>query len=126
MSIYESNSEDSTPDLLSKLSSQLDLLGAGHRILSAKEPRSWPYATSPERIGFLAKARNKALEPLQSPEAKIRIPDYDSYDKILFLNDIVYSWQAAVRLLATPGEYDLVCGMDYYFGGASSHRVLSD
>lgn len=79
---------------------------------------------SAQRIGFLADARNKALEPLQSANSSLRLGDYDDFTKVLFFNDVVFSWQSAVRLLATsaddtPGEdgYDLACGIDYFAAG---------
>jgi hypothetical protein len=84
----------------------------------------WPYGTSPQRIGFLSNARNNALEPLQSANESVRLPDYDQFTKVVFFNDVVFSWQSVVRLIATsvddkPGEegYDLACGMDYSGAG---------
>lgn len=121
VSIYESNSKDATPGLLKRLARELDTRGAGHRIISDETPRRWAYHTSPGRIEFLAKARNRALEPLQSPDAGVRLPDYTQFTKVVFLNDVVWTWQAAVRLLATSldGEdYDLACAIDLFYAGA--------
>lgn len=124
MSIYESNSEDKTPLRLTEFSELLDAIGVQNRIVSDRTTRDWPYNTSPQRIKFLADARNRALAPLQSPDPAVRLPHHDSFTKVLFLNDVYYSWQSAVRLLATsgddtPGEegYDLACGMDYFQSG---------
>lgn len=124
VSIYESNSDDSTPDLLAEFADDLSHLGVAHRILSDESERWWPYGTAPERIQFLAAARNKALEPLQSPDDSVRLADYDTFTKVVFLNDVVFTWQGVVRLLATSwdgdeGEdgYDLACAMDYYQAG---------
>lgn len=110
--------------MLVEFGEQLTELAIPHRIISDTTERWWPYGTSPERIGFLSKARNRALEPLQSPDASIRLADYDSFTKIIFLNDVVYTWQAVIRLLATsidgtPGEdgYDLACGTDLHKAG---------
>lgn len=128
MSIYESNSQDETPALLSAFSQRLDAHGVQHRVLSDTTDRWWPYGTSPERIGFLADARNKAMEPLQSPDAGVRLRDYDSFTKVLFLNDVLFTWESAVRLLGTrldddgaDGDYDLACGLDF---GASGERFF--
>jgi len=95
-----------------------------NRIIHDETRRWWPYGTSPQRIGFLSNARNKALEPLQSADETLRLPDYDQFTKVVFVNDVIFTWQAAVRLLATsiddtPGEdgYDLACGMDFFQSG---------
>lgn len=121
MSVYESNSRDATPELLRDFGKRLDAQGVAHRIVSDTTERWWPYATSPERIRFLADARNKAMEPLQSPSADIRLTDYDSYTKVLFLNDVLFTWEGAMNLLATKrdydGDYDLACAMDFGASG---------
>ncbi len=133
VSIYESNSVDATPQLLTEFGEQLTAAGVAHRIVSDVTERWWPYSTSPERISLLATARNRALEPLQSPDENIRLPDYASFTKVLFLNDIVFSWDAAIRLLGTSldgeeGEdaYDLACGMDYAISGLYDTWVARD
>ena len=57
------------------------------------------------RIVKLAKIRNLSLEPLHSQTT-------DQFDKILYLNDIVFDAKDAIRLLTTrDGDYDAVCGM---------------
>lgn len=126
VSIYESNSVDRTPQLLKDLGELLSTSGVQHRIISDVTERWWPYGTSPERIGLLADARNRALEPLQSPSPDVRLPNYGEFTKVLFLNDVVFSYDAAIRLLATSlddeeGEdgYDLACGMDFGVSGES-------
>ncbi|KAL1405248.1 hypothetical protein Q8F55_008874 [Vanrija albida] len=133
VSIYESNSKDKTPELLASLATRLTHLGVSNRVISEKTPRWWAYGTSPERIGFLSAARNKAIEPLQSSDAELRLPDYHEFTKIVFLNDIFFSWQSAVRLLTTsldgkPGEdgYDLACGMDFNGAGLYDTWVARD
>lgn len=83
--------------------------------------RWWPSGTSPERTTYLAGVRNRALEPLQSSDDHVRSPSAGTFTKLIFLNDIIYSWQSIVRLIATrldertdlPPEYDLACAMDY-------------
>ena len=91
--------------------------------------RWWPCETAPERIQYLANARNMAIEPLQSENSTIRLPDYESYDKVLFINDILFSYQGIIRLLATdlegdesrPPNYDLACAMDFGSSGEDCH-----
>lgn len=104
--------------MLAEFSQKLTHLGTEHRIVNeTTEGRWWPYGQSAERIDLLAQARNRALEPLQSADANVRLRNYNQFTKIIFINDVVFSWQGAVRLLATnlDGEegYDLACGMDY-------------
>lgn len=96
----------------------------------------WPHGTSPERINFLAGVRNEALAPLQSSDPETRLPDYAQFTKILFLNDIYFTWQSLVNLLETrlsslaskddksafprPTDYDMACATD--FGNAGKLR----
>jgi hypothetical protein len=127
ISIVEGNSKDSTKALLGRFEKQLEHQGIAHRIImeDTKE-RWWPYNTAPERIGLLAKVRNQALEPIASDNATLRLKDYDTFTKVIFLNDMYYTYQSIVRLLATrldgdklqPPNYDLACAMDYGWSGA--------
>ncbi|WVQ93720.1 hypothetical protein IAU59_000797 [Kwoniella sp. CBS 9459] len=124
VSIYESNSRDRTKSLLSVLNNTLTNLSISHRIVTAEDNKHWwPYQTSSERIAYLASARNKALEPIQSADDNVRIPDWEGYTKVLFLNDIWYSWQSMARLLDTKvqgeeeEEYDQACAMDFFASG---------
>ncbi|TXT04902.1 hypothetical protein VHUM_03985 [Vanrija humicola] len=133
VSIYESNSKDKTPELLADFATRLTHLGVANRVVSENTTRWWAYGTSPERIGFLSAARNKAIEPLQSADAELRLPDYHEFTKVVFLNDIFFSWQSAVRLLTTsldgkPGEdgYDLACGTDFHGAGLYDTWVARD
>lgn len=118
-----------TKRLLEKFRNTLHTNGIENRIVTENaDDRWWPYGTAPERIAYLAEARNRALKPLQSDDATIRLEGYDKFDKVIFLNDILFSWQSIVRLLATridggdvssPTEYDLACAMDYSAHGRS-------
>jgi hypothetical protein len=64
------------------------------------------------------------LEPLQSPNNSIRLPDWQKYTKVIFLNDIVFRWQDIIELIASRVEgenedkgYDLACAMDFTASG---------
>ena len=146
----ESNSVDRTKALLTTISTQLRDLQVAHRFVLRDDtdekdsqgntvwpPKKWwPHGTSPERITFLAGVRNEALAPLQSSNPEIRLPDYAQFSKILFLNDIYFTWQSLVNLLETrlpspaktdgksahsgPTDYDLACATD--FGNAGKPR----
>lgn len=103
MSIYESGSEDSTKDTLSKLAESLKTLSINHTVyldsethgaaiekaLSPTSTSGWlrtRYGKELRRIFYLADIRNRALEPLRAlNQAGVR------FDKILYLNDVVYS-----------------------------------
>jgi len=59
------------------------------------EGESWPYATSPQPIEFLAKLRNKAKEPIQSAGSNTRLPNWRELTKVIFLNDIRLEWDSS-------------------------------
>ena len=63
------------------------------------------------RIKFITDLRNKCLEFLY------QIPNLDfDNTKIIYFNDIVFSYEDVIKLLSTNKEdYDAVCAMDYYF-----------
>jgi hypothetical protein len=66
-----------------------------------------------KRIVFLAEARNRALKPLDSLDKK--------YDRVLFVNDVLFEAKDAVRLLwgtnvdemTGRAEYKAACGTDF-------------
>jgi hypothetical protein len=134
LSIYESNSSDGTKTFLKGFQTSLSNLNIRHRILMVdNDPGSkWPYGTSPERIQFLAHARNMALEPLQSQNASIRLPDWADFTNVIFLNDIQYQWQDVARLISTriEGEeeqgYDVACSMDFGSSGTPFSPMTQD
>ncbi|KAL7421833.1 hypothetical protein Q5752_003604 [Cryptotrichosporon argae] len=135
VSIYESNSEDNTRALMSVLDADLALRGVEHRFVSGHDDdRWWPYPTAPERIAFLVKARNRALEPLQAPDDDVRLADWESFTKVLFLNDVLFKWDDIVRLIATredgddsrAPDYDLACAMDFGWSGLYDTWVARD
>ena len=62
------------------------------------------------RIPFLAKLRNVALQPLLREQAEGR-----TYDKILFVNDVVFTPADVLTLLATnQGSYSSACALDFH------------
>lgn len=121
ISIYESNSFDSTGTLLAEYRELLDHIGIPNRILPMMrdEGGGWPYSTSPQRIAYLAKMRNKVMEPIQSADPDLRLPDWNEFTKLIFLNDIRFDWKDIVRLIATrvdgkeDEDYDVACAMDF-------------
>lgn len=147
MSIYESNSVDKTKTYLETLNHTLSNLHIDHRIIATSDDRRWwPYGTSPERIQYLAQARNKVLDPLQSPDPAVRLENYQDFDKVIFINDVLFQWEDLVRLIATrvrkdddvkavgegadkdddvyADEYDMACGIDFGTSGLWSAWLL--
>lgn len=67
------------------------------------------------------------MEPLQSADDNVRLPDWEEFTRVIFINDVIYKWESVVRLIATrldedetkPGEYDLACGLDFAISGRS-------
>ncbi|KAG1736694.1 glycosyltransferase family 69 protein [Suillus paluster] len=118
VSVVESHSTDSSPQLLQALDADLELLGVSRRILTGDETISRPdYMGGGERIEFLAATRNRALEPLVA----------GGYDRVMFSNDIFIEPESLVELLETNGgDYDVACGLDFGHFGAFDMWVLRD
>lgn len=124
VSIYESGSRDGTKHELRMLGRRLSELGAGHGIIMAdvdddmgtivpKDGPGWIDVSGKptlRRIPWLAELRNMNLEPLRElTEENIM------FDKVLFLNDVVFTSDDALELLSTRnGDYAAVCGFDYH------------
>ena len=107
VSIIESNSADSTGNLLRSFDDTLNSMDVPHRIIVNEStiPKPISRDTNPARIEFLARLRNRALEPLV---------ENGGYDRILFSNDVFVQAESIVELLKTRnGDWDMVCGMDF-------------
>lgn len=111
MSVVESYSTDSTPDLLRVFDRRLSSMRVSHRVLveDTTVPRPASMETATPRIQFLADVRNLALAPLV---------ENGGYDRVIFSNDIFVQAESIVELLKTrDGEWDMVCGLDLSFWG---------
>lgn len=136
ISIYENGSYDGTKDALRDLHAMLEAMGVRNRITldeTSHEDIVKGRPTSPKegwiridesghekvginkgdyalrRIHYLASLRNKALEPLWELAQKGEI-----FDKILFLNDVVFSADDVLNLLQTrDGKYATACALDF-------------
>ncbi|KAJ7583197.1 cryptococcal mannosyltransferase 1-domain-containing protein [Mycena floridula] len=122
VSIIESYSTDSTPDLLRDLDNKLEQMGVPRRILiqdtSVGRNSSLLKDQSQARVDYLATLRNKALEPLVAT---------GGYDRVLFSNDIYIEAESVVELLQThDGHWDMVCGIDLSVWGMYDTWVLRD
>ncbi|KAG1727142.1 glycosyltransferase family 69 protein [Suillus lakei] len=118
VSVVESNSGDSSPQLLEALDADLALLGVSRRILTGDKAVPKPDDMGGnKRIEFLAATRNRALEPLT----------VGGYDRVMFSNDIFIEPESFVELLETNnGDYDMACGLDMGHFGAYDMWVLRD
>lgn len=126
VSIVEGGSWDNTKGALRELKSALDTLNTPSEIILEEQTHAQAIAEAPaaagwidsprgrrelRRIPFLSNIRNKALEPMFTPGA---LETEQRYDKVLFLNDVVFTKDDARKLLATRnGDYAAACSIDY-------------
>ena len=99
ISIYESGSWDNSKEVLRVLASDLERKGVQRTVKLSetthadelKQPPTHGWIQTPRgkkelrRIPYLSKLRNLALEPLNS------LGDRMKFDKVLFLNDVVFT-----------------------------------
>ncbi|OAA73349.1 polysaccharide export protein [Cordyceps fumosorosea ARSEF 2679] len=128
VSVYESGSWDDTKEVLRDLGRQLESRGVPHRVdisdvTHADEIRAAGEGGSGEegwietarakrelrRIPYLAKLRNKTLQDLFDLYKK-----GVTFDKILFLNDVVFTTDDVITLMDTnDGAYGAACSLDF-------------
>ncbi|KAH8880932.1 hypothetical protein GQ53DRAFT_848618 [Thozetella sp. PMI_491] len=120
LSIYES---DSGPEGGGALESLKNRLSCRHSVVSEQQASldGLPSVRLPDgsmrikRIAFLAAMRNRALRPLDTFAA-----GDTRYDKVLFMNDVIYRPMDAAQLLFSTNlghdgrtRYLTACGLDY-------------
>ncbi|RDA96042.1 hypothetical protein CP533_5813 [Ophiocordyceps camponoti-saundersi (nom. inval.)] len=124
VSILESGSWDDSKELLRGLAKELERRGVPHRVeISdvthhdeiAKEDKGVGWIDTPRkrrelrRITYLAKLRNKTIQDLLDLSEK-----GTSFDKVLFLNDVVFTTEDVLKLLNTNGgDYGAACSLDF-------------
>ncbi|KAJ5836501.1 Mannosyltransferase 1 CMT1, partial [Penicillium robsamsonii] len=124
ISIYESGSYDNTKAALRELDWELErmrvprnitLSPVTHQDELAAPARGEGWIRTPDgkkqlrRIPYLARIRNLGLLPLQDLARQGII-----FEKILFLNDVVFTPNDVLRLLDTnDGEYGAACSLDF-------------
>ena len=111
LSIYESFSQDGTSSKLLEFKQKVESLNIKSSIVVDGVDLD-TLRKSYRRIERLSSLRNLALvEPLLKEYSK-----GNKYDRILFLNDIIFTEEDFWRLLYTrDGEYSVACGLDYYW-----------
>ncbi|KAH7104135.1 cryptococcal mannosyltransferase 1-domain-containing protein [Auriculariales sp. MPI-PUGE-AT-0066] len=121
VSVFESFSEDDTPDILEEWERELNILGVPNRILtrSTRTTRPENMRTELPRIKFLADSRNIVLEPLTETGG--------GWDYIIYSNDIFIDAEGVIELLhSRDGDYDMVCAFDYAQWGVTDGWVMRD
>ena len=124
VSIHESGSWDGTKEALRELDEALGRAGVARKISTSNVTHEEEVNAVPEgdgwvvtpkgkkelrRIPYLAGQRNVALRPLVELAGR-----GERFDKVLFVNDVVFRTDDALRLLGTNGgEYAAACAMDY-------------
>ncbi|KAH6896399.1 cryptococcal mannosyltransferase 1-domain-containing protein, partial [Coprinopsis sp. MPI-PUGE-AT-0042] len=128
ISIAASRSPDNTLPLLWDFAQLLKKMGVENRIkLEEETHETWAnhrpdtgdkgWVITPignhkwRRIPFLASVRNRVFEPLDDPKV---VNATRGFDKVLFLNDIIFTVEDALTLLNTRGgDYGAACAMDF-------------
>ena len=108
LSIYESDSSDSTAALLDVFAFFLRSLSVPHTLSThAQLQRASAY-----RIDHLAAVRNLAIAPLTRMSVASTSPPFD---RVVFLNDVVFCAEDVLRLLwlSAAANASMVCGLDY-------------
>ena len=99
---------DSTDDIrlqLAAFQTKLDEGNIPNRIITKNIIQKLP-----NRYKFLANIRNEALKPLYT------LTWNSNKTRILFFNDIYYKVSDVINLINTNNmEYDLACGLDFYY-----------
>jgi len=88
ISIYESNSQDGTQDMLRKFRDELVQLGVANKVVTEAGTRGRWDLDSPRRISYMAQIRNKVLEPLRVMADR----DGRTFEKVIFFNDVYFDW----------------------------------
>ncbi|TID22717.1 glycosyltransferase family 69 protein [Venturia nashicola] len=118
LSVYENDSGQKTKDALQGLKARVDCnssIVSGHIDLDHfPSIQILPNERRIKRIEYLSEVRNKAIEPLTSGSTGMH------FDKILFINDVIFSPKDAVDLLFSTNvgsdgktQYRAACAMDF-------------
>lgn len=122
VSIYENDSKDRTPAMLGVLESKLQRLGVRTHIVRSTQP---PSMQQKNRIERLSHYRNLALAPFN--DILQGMLDGRPFDKVIWLNDILFEADTVHALLDTAGgEFDQACAMDFCWLGFYDTWVMRD
>lgn len=111
ISFFESGSIDKTKEFLKFFASELKNLDIEHEIIAND---SLVRKSNQRRIDFLAKLRNKVMEPFY-----LKPKNY--FDYVIFFNDVFFCYEDVIRLILHNA--DLSCGFDFdWMGNHPSFR----
>ena len=124
VSIYESGSWDNSKDVLRAFEKELNAVGVRNKVVLnesthedeiRKPPTDTGWIDTPRgkkelrRIPYLSRLRNLSLQPLEE-----LAQEGIFFDKILFLNDVVFTLHDVLILLNTNNEeYAAACSLDF-------------
>ncbi|OAA48748.1 glycosyltransferase family 69 protein [Metarhizium rileyi] len=124
VSIFESGSWDDSKEVLRELDRDLERRGVPHRVEvsdvthqdelnNAKKGEGWVDTPRNKRelrrIPYLSKLRNKTIKDLLDLHKQ-----GIEFDKVLFLNDVVFTVEDVLTLMDTNGgEYAAACSLDF-------------
>ncbi|WFD28091.1 hypothetical protein MNAN1_003097 [Malassezia nana] len=122
MSIFENDSKDRTPALLENLRKELKTRGVRHNITTTRLPAKTRHAERIERLSYM---RNRAMAPFHE-EVRHGLNNRP-FSKVIWINDILFEPDAVHTLLHTAdGQFDQVCGLDYFWLGFYDTWVMRD
>ncbi|PQE28264.1 polysaccharide export protein [Rutstroemia sp. NJR-2017a WRK4] len=131
ISIVESGSWDDTKGALRELDEELGKLGVERSIelsntthtdqvtrVPKENEEGWIWTSRGKkemrRIPYLAKVRNRVMEKLKYLEERTDGQEKRSFDKVLWLNDVIFTTEDVVTLLSTrEGNYAAACAVDF-------------
>ncbi|TGO81305.1 hypothetical protein BPOR_1216g00010 [Botrytis porri] len=131
ISIVESGSWDNTKGALMDLDVELGKLGVERSIellnithkdeverIPKPDEEGWIQTSRARkelrRIPYLAKLRNRVMDKLKKLANRTDDQEERSFDKILWLNDVIFTTEDVVTLLATrDGNYAAACAIDF-------------
>ncbi|EAS34576.3 polysaccharide export protein [Coccidioides immitis RS] len=129
VSVLESGSWDGSKDALRALDTELEKLGVERKIVledithideiqrmpSSDEPGwIWTVRGKKElrRIPYLSRLRNRVMDELTALASRTEAKR--TFDKVLWLNDVVFTAHDALNILGTrEGDYAAACSLDF-------------
>lgn len=124
LSVFESGSWDQTKDALRELDLALEQISTPRNITVSETTHKDEISATPaengwidtsrgkkelRRIPYLARLRNLSLQPLYD-----LMREGVTFDRVLFLNDVVFTTDDVMTLLSTNnGEYAAACSLDF-------------
>jgi alpha-1,3-mannosyltransferase len=112
VSIYEGGSTDASSEFLEEFKTILDQESILNSILTKEEIVDWSRV---HRISKMAEIRNKVLQPLYDSIHLYHTAKTKKFDRVLFLNDVVFCAADILELLLQHEKQssDFTCPLDF-------------